>query len=119
MRSTLIGVADMKTYIDVLMRLRDPFEERILAHESTKDIFAKKTIVNKQDPKKVEANNQVQEAKERATENFLSLIKEGKYFEPHEDMAFFNSWSRLLKLDGAFKAPGYKPNKPDMDFILI
>lgn len=34
-------------------------------------------------------------------------------------MAFFNSWSRLQKLDDAFKAPGYKPNKPDLDFILI
>jgi len=50
LRSTLIGVADMKTYIDVLMRLREPFEERILAHESTRDILSKKTALNKQDP---------------------------------------------------------------------
>ena len=34
-------------------------------------------------------------------------------------MAFFNSFSRLEKLDEAFKKPGYKPNKPDLDFILI
>ena len=58
LRSTLIGVADMKTYIDVLMRLREPFEERILAHESTKDLYilSKKTAINKQDPKQKEAN---------------------------------------------------------------
>lgn len=58
MRSTLIGVADMKTYIDVLMRLRDPFEERILAHESTKDIIPSKTTFNIKDPLQVEAKKQ-------------------------------------------------------------
>lgn len=81
LRSTLIGVADMKTYIDVLMRLREPMEELIRAHESTRDIIPKK--FNTQDPKQQDAKKQALLAKERATENFLALVKEGKYFEPH------------------------------------
>ena len=32
MRTTLIGIEDMKTYVDVLMRLREPMEERIRAN---------------------------------------------------------------------------------------
>ena len=103
------------------MRLREPMEELIRAHESTRDMLPKKNIqYNMRDPKDREAKAKASEAKEKATEKFLALIKEGKYFAPHQDMAFYNSWSRLQKLDEAFnKEPGYKPNRSELDFILI
>lgn len=104
MRSTLVSLQDIRCLINILMELKKPFLELITSNERIRDILPKKPGEKppQNDPNVREYRRQQEEAKFKATEAFLTIIKEGKYFEPHQDMTFYNAWSRLEVAEKAF-----------------